>query len=55
MLGQLIPKLTKRTKHRGRLLTHDSMREDHFRREHEELCRQLRHQQYFYDYRTKCD
>jgi len=35
-------------------LTHSSMREEHFRREQEELCRQLRHQQYFYGYRTKC-
>ncbi len=55
MLGKFIPKLGKRSQPRKNFLTHASMREEHFRREREELCRQLRYQQYFYGYRTKCD
>ena len=60
MLGKFISKLTQHAFKQKRLRrpqspTHAMMREDHFRREHAELCRQLRHQQHFYGYRTKCD
>lgn len=56
MLNSFISKISNRRApkphgFRGISLTHAGQLEDHYRRQREELCKQFRHQQYFYGYK----
>ena len=58
MLSQFLKNLRIRAGKKSNNFTsvnHGTMREHHLARKHAELCRQARHQQHFYGWRTKCD